>query len=392
MFDTGLLIGSSRRRLALGAVGLFLVLLLAPAAFAQDPVAAEELDEELAAVAAPDSAETPRGSTVVLPVIGYTPDTGLMLGAAALRFFYLDEPGPETRPSVFSPTFIYTLKNQIMVFMGTDLNWDGGRSHAGIFPNYIKFPDQFYGIGREVSLDDEEDYTPEQINLELKYDREVLGHLRPGLYYRVQRHRLVEVDTDGVLAGGSIIGVDNSLISLPGLSLAWDTRDNLWSPSRGSWLQLGIATSSGTFGSDYRFNRFSADFRGYLPLGEDSVLAAQLLGTGLDGDPPFFVYPRLGGEGGLRGYRGGLFLDMTRVLGRVEYRRDRIMGRFGGVLFAGIGDVAPDVGKLTLAGNLWSAGFGLRYLWDEAENLKIRLDFGFGNGDSGFYLSLGEAF
>ncbi|MCK4749600.1 MAG: MmcQ/YjbR family DNA-binding protein, partial [Bacteroidales bacterium] len=43
----------------------------------------------------------------------------------------------------------------------------------------------------------------------------------------------------------------------------------------------------GTFGSDYRFNQFSADFRGYLPLGEDSVLAAQLLGTGLDGDPPF---------------------------------------------------------------------------------------------------------
>ena len=62
------------------------------------------------------------------------------------------------------------------------------------------------------------------------------------------------------------------------------------------------------------------------------------------------------------------------------------------MLFAGIGDVAPDVGRLTLAGNLWSAGFGVRYLWDEAEKLKIRLDFGWGNGDSGFYLTLGEAF
>ena len=388
----GLHVRSFGRRLWPGAVALCLVLLLSPAAFAQEPTAAEQLDEELAATAAPDSAETPKGSTVILPVIGYTPDTSLMLGAVALRFFYLDEPGPETRPSVFSPTFIYTLKKQTMIFMGTDLNWDEGRSHAGIFPNYIKFPDQFYGIGRDVSLDDEEDYTPEQINLELKYDREVVGHLRPGLYYRVQRHRLVEVDPDGVLVGGSIKGVENSLSSLPGISLAWDTRDNLWAPSRGLWLQLGAATSNGTFGSDYRFNQFLADFRGYLPLGEKSVLAVQLLGTGLDGDPPFFVYPRLGGEGGLRGYRGGLYLDKTRTLGRVEYRRDRIVGRFGGVLFAGIGDVAPNVGKLTLAGNLWSAGFGVRYLWDEAEKLKIRLDFGFGNGDSGFYLSLGEAF
>jgi len=360
--------------------------------FAQDTAAVEELDEELAAVAAPDTVETPDGSTVILPVIGYTPDTSVMLGAVAIRFFYLDEPGPETRPSTFSPTFIYTLNSQIMVFMGTDLNWDGGRSHAGIFPNYMKFPDQYYGIGRDVSLDDEEDYTPEQINLELKYDREVLGHLRPGLYYRIQRHRLAKVDPDGVLAGDSVLGVDNSTVSLPGISLAWDTRDHLWSPSRGLWMQVNARTSSGSFGSDYSFNQIIADFRGYLTLGKNSVLAAQLMSTGLDGDPAFFSLPVLGGEDGLRGYRGGLYRDKTRALGRVEYRRDRIVGRFGGVLFAGIGDVAPDVGRLTLTGNLWSAGFGVRYLWDEAEKLKIRLDFGWGNGDSGFYLTLGEAF
>ena len=39
---------------------------------------------------------------------------------------------------------------------------------------------------------------------------------------------------------------------------------------------------------------------------------------------------RIGGEEGLRGYRGGLYLDKTRVLGRVEFRRDAIVGRFGG--------------------------------------------------------------
>jgi hypothetical protein len=62
------------------------------------------------------------------------------------------------------------------------------------------------------------------------------------------------------------------------------------------------------------------------------------------------------------------------------------------VVFAGIGDVAPSPGKLTLARNLWTAGFGLRYTLDKVESVKIRLDWGWGNGDSGFYLSLGEAF
>ena len=80
-----------------------------------------------------DTTTASQASTVILPVIGYTPDTGLMLGAAVLRL-YLEPEGPDTRPSVFSPTFIYTLKNQIMVFLGTEFNWDQGRSNAGLFP------------------------------------------------------------------------------------------------------------------------------------------------------------------------------------------------------------------------------------------------------------------
>jgi hypothetical protein len=343
-------------------------------------------------VAATDSTSAGQASTVILPVIGYTPDTGLMLGAAVFRFFYLEPVGPDTRPSVFSPTFIYTLKNQIMVFMGTEFNWGHGRSNAGIFPSYVKFPDQFYGIGRDVSKDDEEDYTPERIAVGMRYNREVWGELRLGVDYRITRNRLDEITPDGQLASGGITGTQPSTVSLPGVTVSWDTRDNIWAPTGGLWLQLGAAASSGTFGSDYRYNQFIADFRGYISAGEKTVWAAQLLGTGLDGHPPCFVLPRLGGDDGLRGYRGGLYLDKTRVLGRAEFRRDAIVGRFGGVLFAGIGDVAPSVGKLTLERNLWTAGLGIRYLWDKEEQLKIRLDYGWGNGDSGFYLSLGEAF
>lgn len=357
--------------------------------------AASEADSQAAVdttVADADTVAAGQASTVLLPVIGYTPDTGLMLGVAALRFFYLEPAGPDTRPSVFSPTFIYTLKNQVMVFLGTEFNWDRGRSNAGIFPSYVKFPDRFYGIGRDVSLEDEEDYTPERIAVGLRYNREVWGELRLGAEYRFMRHHLDEIEPDGQLASGAIPGTDDSSVSVPAVTLSWDTRDNIWSPARGLWLQLNVGVSSGTLGSDYDFNQFTGDFRGYRAMGEKTVWAAQLLATGLDGDPPFFYYPRLGGEDGLRGYRGGLYLDKTRVLGRVEYRRSEIIGRFGGVLFAGIGDISPHLGDLTLAANLWSAGLGIRYLWDEGEKLKIRLDFGWGNGDSGFYLSLGEAF
>jgi len=333
-----------------------------------------------------------RANTVYLPVLGYTPDTSLMLGVALLRFFYLDPPGSGTRPSVFSPTFIYTTRNQVMIFMGTDLNWGGGRNHAGVFPSYVKFPDSFYGIGREVSLDDEEDYTPEQIKVDLAFDRRLWSELRLGATYTLLRHRLVKVESGGQLASGQVRGVEKSTVSAPGLSLAWDTRDHTWDPRRGLWLQVNGRWARGGLGSDDDFNEYTADLRGYLPVGRTTVLAGQILGARLEGDIPFFMLPKLGGEYGLRGYRGGLYRDGVRLLGRAEIRRDGIWKRLGGVVFAGIGDVAPSPGKLTLAGNLWTAGIGLRYLLAAAEKVKVRLDYGWGNGDSGFYLSLGEAF
>jgi outer membrane protein assembly factor BamA len=349
--------------------------------------------EDVTAAAGADSLDAAsRGNTVFLPVLGYTPDTGLMLGAVALKFFYLDPPGQDTRPSVFSPTFIYTLKSQTLVFLGTDFYWDDASNHAGFSPSYIKFPDNFYGLGRDVSLDDEEDYTPEQVALEAAFDRRLWSQLRLGLTQALILHRLVKIDPGGRLASGSVRGIENATVSGPGLSAAWDTRDHTWAPARGLWLQVNGRWARRDFGSDFEFNEYAADLRGYVPLSEKTVLAGQVMGVRLEHDVPFFVLPKLGGESGLRGYRGGLYRDRVMALGRAEIRRDRIWRRFGGVVFAGIGDVAPSPGKLTLARNLWTAGFGLRYTLDKVESVKIRLDLGWGNGDSGFYLSLGEAF
>lgn len=365
-----------------------LILMMASGAGAQDNPAAASADSILAFSAA----DSTRGSTVYLPVLGYTPDTGIMLGAAMLKFFYLDPPGKDTRPSVFSPTFIYTLKNQIMVFMGTDLNWGGGRNHAGLFPSYLKFPNQFYGIGRESSLENEEDYTPEQIAVKAAYDYRIWRNLRVGGTYLFLRHRLTQVQPGGELDSGQVVGVQNSTVSGPGLSVAWDTRDHTWEPTRGVWLQLKSIWAVPGLGSDYDYNEYGADLRGYRSLGRNTVLAGQFLWTRLEHDVPFFVLPQLGGENGLRGYRGSLYVDNMRALGRLELRQDHIWWRVGGVVFAGIGDVAPSPDKLTFAADLWTAGFGLRYTLDQEENVKVRVDFGWGNGDTGFYLSLGEAF
>ena len=370
---------------------LFLATIISAATcLAQDPANIEKIDQKIASVAADTSTNTT--STVVLPVLGYTPDTGLMLGGLALRFFYLEPDLPDARPSVFSPTVVYTLKNQLMIYLGTSLNWDQNRNALNVVPSYLNFPDTFYGTGRDVSLDNEEDYTGESLGLDLDFNRAVWRNWRVGTSYRLKKHRLAEVAPDGILASGAITGTQNAWLSAFGPALSLDSRDNTWAPDRGWWLQATARFAGTDLGSEYTYQEYSLDLRNYWKVGEKLVLAGQYLTTRLEGDPPFFILPRLGGDTGLRGYRGGLYMDQTRAMGRLELRRTGLWGRLGAVAFAGMGDVASAPQKLTLASELWSAGFGFRYMLDQKERVNLRVDFGFGNGDSGFFLSLGEAF
>ncbi len=371
---------------------LCLLLLLPMTSSAQDKAApVKELDQALTETAAADSLAN-TSSTVLLPVLGYTPDTGMMLGGTVLQFFYLEPEFTDCRPSVFSPVFIYTLKNQIMVYLGLGLNWDENRNALNVVPHYLKFPDQFYGIGRDVSVDDEEAYTSKRLGADLDFNRKVWGNWRLGLSYRLIKHQLSEVDPEGQLATDTVNGTEDSWLSGLGPALIFDNRDNTWAPDRGWFLQAVARFGGSDMGSDYTYQEYTLDLRGYWTVGEITVLAGQYLTTRLEGDVPFFILPRLGGDTALRGYRGGLYMDQTRALGRLELRRSHLWGRLGMVAFAGIGDVAPSPEKLTLGSELWSAGFGLRYMLDPKERVNIRMDIGFGNGDSGFYLSLGEAF
>ncbi len=372
-------------------IALFLCLLAAPV-LAQSPERERRVAEGAEKVAESAAADTTRGGTIVLPIVGYSPDTGVLLGGFGMRFFYLDPPTAEARPSVISPVVLYTLKNQVMVFLGTDLNWGGGRWHAGLVPGYQKFPDDWYGIGRDAPADPVDDYTPEQFSFEGMIERETWGELRLGLAARAVKHQVLETGSGGPLGGGDLPGAERTVLLAPGVLAAWDTRDNTWSPRRGLWVQTGASFYREGLGSDYEFTEYRADLRGYLPLGERAALAGQLFYTSLDGTTPFFQLPTLGGQQGLRGYTAARFRDATVAMARLEWRSGPVWKRFGGVAFAGLGDVAPNPGSLTTAAGLTTVGFGLRWMINPEEQVNLRMDFGFGNGDSGFYLSLGEAF
>lgn len=353
---------------------------------------AEQRVAEKAAVVTDSTVVNQSGDTVVLPILGYTPDTGLMLGATVMKFFHLDPPGEDTRSSVISPVFIYTLKNQTMIFLGTDLNWGGGRWHAGLVPSYQKFPDDFYGIGRDAGNEALESYTPEQFAFDGMIERETFGELRLGVTYQVAKHQYLETEPGGIFESGLVPGAETAVVSAPGLQLGWDTRDNTWFARTGSEIRTGVAFYREAFGSDFDWTEYTVDLRRYLPIGERGVLAGQLLYVTGDGEVPYDRMPRLGGDSGLRGYSAARFTDRTKMLGRLEIRSGEVWKRMGGTVFVGYGDVSPTPAKLTTAAQIYTYGFGLRFVLSHEEMVNIRVDVGFGNDDSAFFLSLGEAF
>ena len=361
---------------AAGAILLLFLLVTLPAqALAQD--------------SPPDSTA---GTSVLFPALGYTPDTSVLAGATYLRFFSLEAGAPGGRPSLFSPVLLFTAKKQLMLILGADLYWDGGRNHLEITPLFQRFPDQFFGIGRDLAPGAEEDFTPQQFALEVVAERKLVEEFALGLNYRFAHHRLVETEASGQLATGTILGSAKTLLSGAGVLVTRDTRDFTLAPGRGSYLQIRADFFAPGLGSDDEFTEYLLDLRRYVNLGDSGVLAGQFLATAQNGDAPFFILPQLGGFDGLRGYLGGRYRDQARALARLEWRSRPFWKGLSGNLFAGWGDVAPSLEELTTTARLHAAGFGFRYLINEEQQVKIRMDWGFGNGDSGFYISLGEAF
>jgi hypothetical protein len=62
------------------------------------------------------------------------------------------------------------------------------------------------------------------------------------------------------------------------------------------------------------------------------------------------------------------------------------------VAFAGAGQVAPEIGALSLRDLLPTYGFGLRYQFDTREKIDLRVDVGFGKNTTGVYFNVQQAF
>ncbi len=361
---------------------LFLVLTFGDAAYPIHPLAQQ---------AEPDSVQKKRGSWSGYPIIFYTPDTKWAIGAAADYYYHPSASDTTTRPSTVGATLIYTQKKQIVAAFGVDLYSPSNTYNPSGGIIYVKYPDTFYGIGNNTSADSTEDYTHRLISLGLGFRKQMRPNLYLGIHYELDDDKLIKVEEDGLLAKGNILGSKGGTVSGAGLSVNWDSRNNLFSPSAGGLYGFSATFFAGALGSDFDFNRYNLSLRKYIPVFSSHVLAFQGEMSFRTGDPPFLLLAHLGGEGILRGYAANRYLGKNLLAGQVEYRMP-VWRRFGVAGFAGYGDVADKLSRFEIRSFKYSFGWGIRYLFNRDEKINLRLDFGYGKNSSEFYISLTEAF
>jgi len=111
-----------------------------------------------------------------------------------------------------------------------------------------------------------------------------------------------------------------------GLGWIWDSRDNIFYPTKGHLYRIEFAAFAKELGSSYDFNRIEVDLRRYFLINPEKrqLLAAQLYTELVRGTPPFYRLPALGGSRLMRGHKSGSLRDRNYMAGQMEFRSSRL--------------------------------------------------------------------
>src|SRR5512145_423776 len=134
-------------------------------------------------------------------------------------------------------------------------------------------------------------------------------------------------------------------------------------PASGLLISFRGNFAEEALGSDFNYRTFTLAGNYYRRAGP-GVLALRGYACGVSDKTPLFDLCLFGAGTDLRGYEAGRYRDRSMFALQGEYRFP-LGGRFGAVVFAGSGKVAPSFGGMDDEPDLPSVGAGLRWLASE---------------------------
>jgi len=318
-------------------------------------------------------------------------ETNWGFGGIAARFFKPGKHDTTVRTSDVNLLALYTLRSQLILVLSSTIFFPHEDHIVRFQASYSYYPDDFWGLGNHTAFTDKVGFAQKQYFINPQFLKRVHGNMYLGVTYEFQHTGPVEYSPGDVFDKENIAGRHGGNTSGIGPILSWDTRNNAYSPDKGSFAEIQYVYFRPFLGSDFKFTVLSIDLRKFFKLSSTSVLAVQGLGGLTFGNTPFRKLEELGGTDMMRGYYGGRYTDKCLMAYQAEYRHF-LFWRIGFVAFAATGEVAPSPSRFELNGLHYTGGGGLRFALSKEEKLNLRIDYGVAKHSNAFTVQLREAF
>ncbi len=379
--------------------------------------------------AAPDNILPKKGvkNLSLLPVIGYSPANGFVVGAAVSVSEFLGDP-KTTQLSTALINVSLTTKSQVLLNLRFDLYLKNNLWYVSGDNRLLFFTQPTYGLGvyglqgqnytfnlNGSSVEKTDSEQPMKFNYIRLYEtvlRKVTNHWYAGMGIMVDDHfsivdQSLRLDSPVNLTShytySKKYGFDTAHYSANGLSfqIMHDSRDNPVNAYKGNYFNVIFRVNPIAFGSTQSSTMLYYEWRNYIQLSKKNprnVLAFWFWGTTVtSGHLPYLALPAITWDTynrSGRGYIQGRFRGPSMIYAESEYRfRLSANGLFGGVVFANATTASnPDTKQSVFNTIAPGYGVGLRIMMNKNDRTNITIDYGRGDGFSGIYFNIREAF
>ncbi|NML42228.1 BamA/TamA family outer membrane protein [Ramlibacter sp. G-1-2-2] len=171
-----------------------------------------------------------------------------------------------------------------------------------------------------------------------------------------------------------------------GVSIETDTRDTIFTPSRGWTGSLDLTFYNPSWGSDTTFQSYRAHVFAYWPVAKSLVLAGRADARAANGSVPFFMLPYID----LRGVPLGRLQDERTGVLETELRWN-LDARWALIGFLGAGRAWGTNTSFSEGAGTVSKGVGFRYMLARRMGLYAGVDWAWSTQDHAWYLTVGSA-
>ncbi|WP_281613646.1 BamA/TamA family outer membrane protein [Flammeovirga sp. SubArs3] len=199
-------------------------------------------------------------------------------------------------------------------------------------------------------------------------------------------------DNDTLNAILELANIGEFVTSGIGLTFDYDSRDNIFSTTKGFYANVYSLSYFNGIGSDATFTGLYGEFSYFHSFRDNMILASKANIATLFGDVPFSEENVMGFGGtrfqDLRGYNKGEYRGEQLYIAQTELRW-RFYKNWGANFYYGMGTVFSEGNDIPF---LPAGGVGIRYRASKQYNINIGVDAAWGKNDNGFYFLIGEAF